>query len=45
MVHKPAFEGWEVLLTCGNTDGCHKTFEMLLDRGIGCRFGKKLAEI
>ena len=31
--HKPAYKGWGILMSCGNTDTLNKTFQMLLEPG------------
>lgn len=31
--HKPKYNDWDILLTCGSMDGCNKVFEMILEIG------------
>lgn len=31
MSHKPKYDDWDVIFTCGGMHACHKIFEMMID--------------
>jgi len=31
MWHKPKYNDWDIIFTCGSMDGCNKIFEMLIN--------------